>query len=95
MINVPQAGARHSTYIFMLEQFGGAKEQRGSLLRAEILANIQKVNDPGEQSSTLARADGRIIEDAGFLDDRSFIVVVGAEAALLFFFGHVGHGRRW
>lgn len=48
MINVPQAGARHSTYIFMLEQFGSAKEQRSSLLRAEILANIKEVNDPRE-----------------------------------------------
>lgn len=79
----------------MLEQFGGAKEQRSGLLRAEILADIKEVNDPREESSTLAWADGRIIEDAGFLDDCGFIVVVGTEAALLFFFGHVGHGRQW
>lgn len=81
-----QASASHSTYIFVLEQFGGAKEQSSGLLRAEILANIKEVNNPREESSTLARADGRIIEDAGFLDDCGLVVIVGAEAALLFFF---------
>lgn len=94
MINVSHAGAGYSTYIFVLKQFCSAKEQRSGLLRAEMLANIKEVNNPCEESSTLARADGRIIEDAGFLDDCGLIVVVGAEAALLFFFGHVGHGRR-
>lgn len=95
MINVSQAGARHSTYIFVLEQFGGAKEQCSGFLRGETLANIQEINNPGEESSTLARADGRIIEDASFLDDCGLIVVVGAEAALLFFFGQISHDRRW
>ena len=79
----------------MLEQLGCAEEQRGGLLRAEALANIQEVDNPREESSTLPRADGRIIEDASFLDDCGFIVVVGAKTALLLFFGRESHGRRW
>ena len=78
----------------MLEKFSGAEEQRSCLLRAEMLANVKEVDHPREESSALAGTDGRVIKDAGFLDDCGFVVIVGAESALLFLFGHVGHGRR-
>lgn len=95
MINISHASARNSTHIFVLKQFCSSKEQRSALLRAKVLANVEKVDNPREESSALAWADGRVIEDAGFLDDCGFVIVVRAEAALLLFFGHVGHGKRW
>lgn len=78
MNDQPPQAAGHSTYVFVLEELGSAKEQRCRLLRGEGLANVKEVHNPREEGSALARADGRIIEDAGFLDYCCFIVVVGA-----------------
>jgi len=35
--------------IFVLEQFRHAEKQSGGLLGTEVFANVQEMNDPGEQ----------------------------------------------
>ena len=82
------------THILVLEQLRCPKEQRCGLLCVERLADVEEVDDAGKQGSALARAYGRFIEDAGFLDDGGLVVVVGAEAALLVLFRGEIHGGR-
>lgn len=78
----------------MLEKLRGSKEQSSGLLRTECLADIKQVDYPREECPAFPRTDGGIIENASFLNDGSFVVVVRAETALFFFFGRVCHGRR-
>ena len=77
----------------MLEQLRRAKEERRRLLGVERLAGIEQVDDAGEEGPALPRAYGRLIEDAGLLDDGRLVVVVSAEAALLVFFRGERHGE--
>lgn len=53
----------------MLEELGDAEEEGGGLLGAEGLADIEKVDNFGEEDAALAGADGSLVEDARFLDD--------------------------
>lgn len=67
-----------ATHVLVLEQFGGAKEQGCGFLCCEVLADVQQVYDAGEQRPTLSWTNGRFIEDAGFLDDGGFVIIVRA-----------------
>jgi len=53
----------------VLEELGDAKEEGRRLLRAERLADIEEVDDLGEEDAALARADRGLVEDARLLDD--------------------------
>lgn len=66
------------THVLVLEQFCGAKEQGGSFLCCEVLADVEQVYDAGEQRPTLSWANWRFIEDAGFLDHGGFVIIVRA-----------------
>ena len=79
------------TYILVLEELRSAKEQRSGLLGIECFADIEKVYDPSEKSSTFPRAYGGFIEDAGLLNYCGLVVVIRAEAALLVLFRSERH----
>lgn len=70
----------------MLEQLGSSKEQSSGFLSVEGLADIEQVDDARKEGSTFSWANWRLVEDSCFLDDCSFIVVVGAEPALVLLF---------
>lgn len=78
----------------MLEQLCGAKKEGRSFLCCEVLANVEQVNDSSEQRPTLSWAYWRFIEDAGFLDDGSFVIIVRTQTFLLFFCERRRHDRR-
>ncbi len=67
-----------ATHVLVLEQFCGPKEQGGSFLCCEVLANVQQVYDASEQRPTLSWANWRFIEDAGFLYDGGFVIIIRA-----------------
>lgn len=77
----------------MLEQLRRTKEQCRRLLGIKRFADIEEVHDASKEGSALARADWRLVEDAGLLDDGRLVVVVRAEAALLVLFGGERHGE--
>jgi len=79
------------TNIFVLEQFRRAEKQSGGLLGVEVFANVQEMDDPGEQCPAFSWTDWRIVEDASFLDHRRLVVVVRAETFVVFF-GSESHG---
>lgn len=65
-----------ATHVLVLEQFCGAKEQGGSFLCCEVLADVQQVYDAGKQRPALSWANWRFIEDACFLYDGGFVIIV-------------------
>lgn len=67
-----------ATHVLVLEEFCGAKEQGRSFLRCEVLPDVQQVYNASEQRPTLSWANRRFIEDAGFLYDGSFVIIVRA-----------------
>ena len=69
----------------MLEQFRRAEKQGGSLLGAEVFANVQEMDDPCEQCPAFSWTDWGIVEDASFLDHRRLVVVVRAETLVILF----------
>jgi len=83
-----------SAYILVLKQLRDAKEQRRGLLRTERLPDIEEIHYSREQCPAPPWTDGRFIEYAGFLDDRGFVVVVRAQAALLLLFGLEAEGAK-
>lgn len=70
----------------MLEQLGGPKEERSGFLSVESFADIKQVDDSRKESSAFSWADWRFIEDSCFLNDCSFVIVVGAKPALVLLF---------
>lgn len=75
----------------MLEQLCSTKEKRGGLLGTKSLADIEQIDDAGEECPAFSRTNWRFVEDPGFLYDRGFIVVVRAKAALVLFLRCKGH----
>jgi len=71
--------------IFVLEQFRRVEKQGDGLLGTEVFANVQKMNDPGEQCPAFSWTNWRIVEDASFLDHRRLVVVVRAETSVILF----------
>lgn len=61
----------------MLKQLRHPKKQRRRLLRGKALSDIQEEHDPRQEGTTFPWGDGRLVEDAGFLDDGGFVVVEG------------------
>lgn len=59
----------NATHILVLEELRHAKEEGGCLLGAKRLADVEEVDDLGEENAALPRTDGRLVEDPGFLDD--------------------------
>ena len=90
---VRTGGRKGSTHVLVLEQLRRAEEERRRLLGVKRLADIEEVDDAGEQGPALAGAYGGLIEDAGLLDDGCLVVVVCAEAALLVLFRGERHGE--
>lgn len=69
---------RPPTHVLVLEELGDAEEEGGGLLRAKGLADVEEVDDLGEEDAAFAGADGRLVEDACLLDDR---LCVGARTS--------------
>lgn len=57
------------THVLVLEQLGDAKEEGRRLLGAEGLADIEEVDDLGEEDATFPGTDRGLVEDARLLDD--------------------------
>ena len=55
--------------VFVLEQLGHAEEERRRLDGAKALADIEQVDDLGEEDATLARRDGRLAERSSLEED--------------------------
>jgi len=80
------------TYVFMLEQFSSSKKQRCRLLGPKCLSDIEQVNNACQERSAFPRTNWRFIEDSSLLYDCSFVVVIGAEPALVLLFRCERHG---
>lgn len=65
-------------YVLVLEELSDAEEEGGGLLGTEGLADIEEVDDFGEEDAALAGADGSLVEDARFLDDGLWSVPVAS-----------------
>lgn len=76
----------------MLEQFRCSKEECRRLLRSKSLPDIKQVHYSREECSAFSRTNWRFIENPGFLDDGGFVVIVGAEPALVLLFRCERHG---
>lgn len=70
----------------MLEQLSGPKEERSGFLSVKSLADIEQVDDSRKESPAFSWANWRFVEDSCFLNNCSFVVVVGAEPALVLLF---------
>jgi hypothetical protein len=65
-------------YVLVLEELSDAEEEGGGLLGTEGLADVEEVDDFGEEDAALAGADGSLVEDARFLDDGLWSVTVAS-----------------
>ena len=75
----------------MLEELRRTEEQRRSLLRAKRFTNIKQVHDLRKQRSASSRADGRLVEDPGLLNDSGLVVIVLVDPGFLVFLRRQSH----
>jgi hypothetical protein len=62
------------TYILVLEELGDTKEEVGSLMRSECLADVEEVDDSCEQRTAFSRRDGALVEHARLLENGRLVV---------------------
>ena len=58
----------------MLEELANPKEERCRLGGPKCFANVKEVDDLCQKDPTFARADGRLVKDAGLLNDRRLVL---------------------